>query len=224
MKRLFITITSLLLLLLMVSSCGSMQMLSKKKLMSIQHGMTQQEISSILGLPDSRRFDEAFEEWEYQRLDDMLDSTVLIVRFEDGRVTGMENFRPQMPPPVVTPPAVIVPDCNPPRDYGYNNQQKGRKVMSPAEFERFHQHLKSGFSSDRMKKIRDALLVSRFTSQQCGVMVGLFSFSDEQIDFMETVYPSVADKQNFSVAMDKMSFGTDKNRIREYIDKYNNRR
>lgn len=229
MKRLSITIASLLLLLVIVSSCGSMTIVSKKKLMDIQQGMTQQEIKTLLGSPDYRRFGEVFEEWEYQRLDESLNWTVVMVFFTDGLVAGMDTYPLPTPPAQAAPPVhnttvVVTPGQNRPHRPEDEAPHGRRKVMSQAEFDKFHQSLKRGFSWDYMKTIEQALQTNRFTSAQCQVLLKLFSFSDEQVGFLKTVYPGVSDKQNFFTVVDKLPFGTDKTRINEYIENYNKRR
>lgn len=229
MKRLSITIASLLLLLLIVSSCGSMKIVSKKQLMDIQPGTTQQEIKTLLGSPDYRRFGEAFEEWEYQRLDESLNWAVVLVFFTDGLVTGMDTYPLPTPSSQVTPPVhnttvVVTPGQNRPHRPENEAPHGRQKVMSQTDFDKFHQSLKRGFSWDYMKTIEQALQSNRFTSAQCQVLLKLFSFSDEQVGFLKAVYPGVSDKQNFFTVVDKLTFGTDKTRINEYIENYNKRR
>lgn len=229
MKKLSITIASLLLLLLIISSCGSMTIVSKKKLMDIQQGMTQQEIKALLGSPDYRRFGEMFEEWEYQRLDESLNWAVVLVFFTDGLVTGMDTFQSPTPPSPVTHPVqnttvVVTPSPSRPHSPGNEVPHRRREVMSQPNFDKFHQSLKRGFSWDYMKTIENALQTTRFTSAQCQVLLKLFSFSDEQVGFLKAVYPGVSDKQNFYTVVDKLSFGTDKTRINDYIENYNKRR
>lgn len=83
----------LLLLLVITSSCASLYVTSKQ-MMKVQEGMNQREVKSILGSPDLRRFDGGVEEWEYRRisLNSSTSSVVVIVRFIDKEVIGMDTF------------------------------------------------------------------------------------------------------------------------------------
>ena len=74
----------MLLFLVLSTSCVSVN-----RLMKVQEGMSRQEISKIFGTPEYRRFDRGMEEClslisgEYK---------VVVITFEDGRVSGMDTF------------------------------------------------------------------------------------------------------------------------------------
>lgn len=83
-----------------ISGC-SMFITTRKALSSIQPGMTPKEVTAILGKPDLRRFDNRHEEWEYRSYDDDNGtSTMIIVKFTDGAVSGLDSRmkdRPEAP-------------------------------------------------------------------------------------------------------------------------------
>lgn len=97
---------------LVVSSCFT-SYVSNSKVMGVTRGMLHQDVESILGKPDYRRFDGALEEWEYHKISSVVYATpmTIIVSFIDGRVTGMDTFgghgRP-VPSQVVVSPAVRI--------------------------------------------------------------------------------------------------------------------
>ena len=89
-----IHVSAILILLVVMSSCAGLIINFKNsQLMSIQKGMTQQEVKTILGKPNYRRFDGAMEEWEYRSLSLISgEYKVVVITFEDGRVSGMDTF------------------------------------------------------------------------------------------------------------------------------------
>ena len=64
MKTIKLTL-ALLAFMIGINSCASIIGSSKDIMMSVQKGMTQKEVSSILGKPQYRRFDQETEQWEY---------------------------------------------------------------------------------------------------------------------------------------------------------------
>ena len=64
MKRVKETL-AVLFLSLVLGSCGSL--MDNNILLSIHKGMTQEEVTKLLGRPDYRRFDEQGEQWEYRK-------------------------------------------------------------------------------------------------------------------------------------------------------------
>ena len=67
---------------LFLASCSSMFYPKANALDAIRQGMTQEEVTKLLGRPDFRRIDYGLEEWEYRKLFSPLDSdyTTVIVR------------------------------------------------------------------------------------------------------------------------------------------------
>ena len=115
----------------------------------------QQEVKTILGKPNYRRFDGAMEEWEYRGYLSKAGHSVICVNFIDNRVVGLDSFRDGAP---TAPPApsfslgiggtVTASDIAPACDY---------RAMRNDEFARFLNDVKSKtFDSDRTDFIEKA--------------------------------------------------------------------
>ena len=160
-----IHVSAILILLVVMSSCAGLIINFKNsQLMSIQKGMTQQEVKTILGKPNYRRFDGAMEEWEYRGYLSKAGHSVICVNFIDNRVVGLDSFRDGAP---TAPPApsfslgiggtVTASDIAPACDY---------RAMRNDEFARFLNDVKSKtFDSDRTDFIEKATRSTGFTSE-----------------------------------------------------------
>jgi outer membrane protein assembly factor BamE (lipoprotein component of BamABCDE complex) len=73
-------------------SCGTTYTLSEKNLLKIQPGMSKENVSNVLGHPNLRRFDTSVEEWEYVYSPILGDDKIIIVKFQNGKVVGMDSF------------------------------------------------------------------------------------------------------------------------------------
>lgn len=107
MRRLKQTLLALTICTLVIS-CG---LTTSSTIMKVQRGMSQEEVSHLLGKPDFRRFDNGSEQWEYTKTNmSTAANTVIIIDFVDGMVTNMDSFEPNItPPPVaVCPPNEII--------------------------------------------------------------------------------------------------------------------
>lgn len=215
-------------LVLLGSSCMSLLYPTPKQ-MSIQKGMTQQEILELLKEPSFRRFDENGEEWEYREAI-VGGFRVTIIGFTDGRVALLDMFQEDasMPPSATV---VVTPNHSTSHPSGMQRPPQNapparphRRAMPAAEFDSFFRELKEGISFDRMKKIDAALLTNGFTSAQCRNLLTLFTFSAEQVELLKILYPQVVDKQQFSTVVDRMTYGTDKREINDYIENYNRKK
>lgn len=81
----------ILLMVLMIAGCSSV-FVNNKQLMEIVPGMTTKDVLKVLGTPDNRRFEHQYEEWEYLRNTVMGEAKVILVRFVNHNVVGMESF------------------------------------------------------------------------------------------------------------------------------------
>lgn len=85
-------------LILIMSSCGIFSD-SIDSIMKVTEGMSQQEVTSLLGKPSNRSFDGNYETWEYLfRADIPQNIRVCIVEFESGKVRSMQTFFRMIPP------------------------------------------------------------------------------------------------------------------------------
>ena len=84
MRRLKQTLLALTICTLVIS-CS---LTTSSTIMKVQRGMSQEEVSHLLGKPDFRRFDNGSEQWEYTKTNmSTAANTVIIIDFVDGMVT-----------------------------------------------------------------------------------------------------------------------------------------
>ena len=166
---------------------------------AIRQGMTQEEVTKLLGRPDFRRIDYGLEEWEYRKLFSPLDSdyTTVIVRFEDGRLVYMDSFHasdrePQAPPvPVVQEPVAVVPV-----------QPVYPNAMPDRAFRDFYQKVKREIApDDQIKLIRATVGHKLFTCRQCAEMMSLFTFDDDKMQVLRAFAPRLVDKENYETIL-----------------------
>ena len=107
--------------------------------MKVQRGMSQEEVSHLLGKPDFRRFDNGYgTSGNIPRpICPQLTNTVIIIDFVDGMVTNMDSFESNItPPPVaVCPPneiITVVPPSHP--DHFSARTEPKHKAMNPHVF------------------------------------------------------------------------------------------
>ncbi len=191
---------------------------SSKTLMNIQQGMTQSEIRNIFkSEPDFRRFDGSTEEWEYHRY--LGEWSVVVIRFDDGRVSEMNSFRD--PVRVANTTTVVT---SPPTVAGtFPNRcpVEEVRVISDAEFDRFHHQLKFTIKSGEQKQMIEKMLQKHdVTSAQCVKIVKEIFHASDQVEMIKKMYPYVRDKRNFNQVIDILFSDTHKNEVREFIKKY----
>lgn len=222
MKRVhFILLTMLLIL---ASSCGT-SYISMKHVMDIQEGMSQREVQAILGTPDYRRFDGYLEEWEFLRDNgNVLISTAMtiVVQFVDGEVTRMNTYAgygSTPPPPSVVVSSAVMSGVEPrlPYDERYPTdvERLRLRAMTSSEFDVFFREYRSEpFDSGRTRMLNN-LSSSNLTCRQCCDLIDLCTFDSEKKKLIKQLYPKIADKKNFQLVLDKLTFESDKREIRQ---------
>lgn len=222
MKRVhFILLTMLFIL---ASSCGTTYV-SKKHVMGIQEGMSQREVQGILGAPEYRRFDGYLEEWEFRREKwKALTPTpiTIVVQFVEGEVVRMNTYAgyggaPRSPSVVVS--STVVSDIEPrlPYDeyYPADVERVHLRAMTTPEFDVFFREYKSEpFDSGRTRMLNN-LSSSNLTCRQCCDLIDLCTFDSEKKKLIKQLYPKIADKKNFQLVLDKLTFESDKREIRQ---------
>ena len=216
-----IHVSAILLLLVVMSSCASLLAdFRNSQLMGIQKGMTQQEVKTILGEPNYRRFDGGMEEWEYRGYLSKAGPSVICVNFIDNRVVGLDSFKDGAP---TVPPAPsfslgiggTVSASEVGHSYSY-------RAMRNDEFARFLNDAKSKtFDSDRTDFIEKAASSTGFTSEQCRRLIKLYSFDDDRTKVLKILYQSVVDKDNFSIAVDELDFLSNRSTVKDFVKNYN---
>lgn len=134
----------------------------------------------------------------------------------DGRVVteiwvdGRDNMRPERP---------SRPEQGEHRPgYGYN------RVMNDQLFQTFYKEMKNEpFKDDRMKLLNAALAGSDFTSAQCLQLTKLYTFDDDRMEIMKIMYPRIVDKEAFFTVINTLTFGSSKEKMKDFIIGYGKR-
>ena len=134
----------------------------------------------------------------------------------DGRgvteiwVDGRDNMRPERP---------SRPEQGEHRPgYGYN------RVMNDQLFQTFYKEMKNEpFKDDRMKLLNAALAGSDFTSAQCLQLTKLYPFDDDRMEIMKIMYPRIVDKEAFFTVINTLTFGSSKEKMKDFIIGYGKR-
>ena len=134
----------------------------------------------------------------------------------DGRgvteiwVDGRDNMRPERP---------SRPEQGEHRPgYGYN------RVMNDQLFQTFYKEMKNEpFKDDRMKLLNAALAGSDFTSAQCLQLTKLYTFDDDRMEIMKIMYPRIVDKEAFFPVINPLTFGSSKEKMKDFIIGYGKR-
>jgi hypothetical protein len=118
---------------------------------------------------------------------------------------SMQQAWTQSPPPSVQ---------TQPQYYSSNSQ-----AMDPSSFATFLDSFKNqNFSSEKVDFIKMNFKNHYFTSDQAVQLMDVCSFSDENIAAAVELYPRLVDQQNFFKVMDKVSFHSDKEKIKETLN------
>ena len=134
----------------------------------------------------------------------------------DGRgvteiwVDGRDNMRPERP---------SRPEQGEHRPgYGYN------RVMNDQLFQTFYKEMKNEpFKDDRMKLLNAALAGSDFTSAQCLQLTKLYTFDDDRMEIMKIMYPRIVEKEAFFTVINTLTFGSSKEKMKDFIIGYGKR-
>ena len=183
----------------MVGGCGTgLTLQSNSTLMKIKPGMSRQEVTGILGNPTYNRFDGGNEQWEYRKQHAITGlTTVVIVNFADGYVTGMDSFDdtpPTLPPPpvAVCPPHEVI-AIEPSRpDHGHRH-----KAMHPQDFENLYNKVKKKvFKDEQMELLSVGTVNNYFTCGQTARLMSLFVWDDDKMKVLNMVSERIVDKKN----------------------------
>ncbi len=194
-------------------SCVTITKSFNDKLFSIEKGMPKEQVLSTLGKPDYRRFDNEFEEWEYSP--NAFSEKVIIVTFENGKVSGLNSFaektqaqaQAQPQPPANNRPIAILPPVN-----------RTIRVISDADFSLFYKSVKGKpFKDDQMSLIRDASVSNAVTCKQTKQLMDIFPFDDEKLKVIECLSNNIYDRQNSEQLIEALTFSTNQNKARALL-------
>ena len=179
MRRLKQTLLALTICTLVIS-CS---LTTSSTIMKVQRGMSQEEVSHLLGKPDFRRFDNGSEQWEYTKTNmSTAANTVIIIDFVDGMVTNMDSFESNItPPPVaVCPPneiITVVPPSHP--DHSGPHRPKNK-----------------AFKDDQMELLSVGVVNNYFTCKQTARLMSIFTWDDEKMKVLRMISNRIVDREN----------------------------
>ncbi|MEG0948671.1 MAG: DUF4476 domain-containing protein [Bacteroidales bacterium] len=213
----FIRLGFVLFLLACCYSCGSL-LSGNKTWLSIQPGMTYQQVLNILGNPDYRRFNYQIEEWEYIKTNLSGNQTVILIGFSNDKVVNMNSFpvsNHSCPIPVETRPTppVVCPEpfvpAIPQPEYPYH-------AINNREFEQLYQKIKdAAFKDEQLKMLSGAVRNRHFTCKQGCKLIDIFPFDTEKMKVIELITPHLTDGENYETIIESLTFSSNKEKIRK---------
>ena len=185
----------------LLSSCKSL-MNAQNYALNIKQGMSPQEVVSIMGKPDLRRFNEVGEEWLYYK-SDLFNSYTYVISFSDDKVTALDSFT--NPPQNQSENVVAV--VPPPPPVNEHNYRRRTHVVGEEEFSHLMRNIKEEpFKDDQMKILQLSINGNRlFTCRQCVRLMSLTVFSDEKKDIFRLVAPYIIDPENYKLIVNDIS-------------------
>lgn len=97
----------------------------------------------------------------------------------------------------------------------------GKNVMSVDVFADFYRRMKDEpFSDGKNRLLTTALASAAFTSAQCERLIDLYTFDDDKVEFLKLIYPNVVDKEAFFRVIDKLTFLSSRDKVRDFIRAY----
>ena len=202
MKRVKETL-AVLFLSLVLGSCGSL--MDNNILLSIHKGMTQEEVTKLLGRPDYRRFDEQGEQWEYRKGGGIGHyGTTILIDFKNNLVSNLDSFES-----VPTPPAVAV--C-PPAQANYP------QITSDNDFQQLYNKIKQKPFKDEQLDILSLAAGHRwFSCQQCVRLMSIYTFDDDKLKVLQILATRIADKENYDKIINSLDFLSSEDKAKEML-------
>lgn len=215
-KRLIAGITALYMFAL--TSCSNIFYPKSNTLEQIKEGMTPQEVTDLLGKPEYRRLNYGQEEWEFRKILGLLDNepTIVIVRFEDGRLVYMDSFKESEREARLAPPTVIHPQT--PSVIIVPGHVITGQPISEKQFNDFYKKVTSRhFKDEQMKLIRAGVEKRYFTCRQCARMMSLYNFDDDKIKVLRMFAPRIVDKENYETIEDEIFSLIEKEKVTKIL-------
>ena len=109
------------------------------------------------------------------------------------------------------------PEYNRPYPNGHNRLH----VMSPHVFEEYCKSIEdANFDSNRIKLVKNSVINTRFTSEQCLEILKICSFDSNRLEMAKVLYPSVVDKESFFLVKKAFGFTSYTRQLDEFIQQY----
>lgn len=190
------------------TSCGSL-FYETNKALQVESGMTKEEVTTLMGKPTHRSFDDYQEQWEYKSLTNSgREYKVSIITFKKGRVVSMDSFSEPAPAApnnsnvgvIIGPGPVVIP-------------------ARPNRFEQLYNNVKSeSFKDGKLKTLRIGVTNGSFTCAEVARMMNLFSFDDDKLEVLYIMGPYICDFENFKQVLKALTFLSSKEKAENYIE------
>ncbi|MDR0892994.1 MAG: DUF4476 domain-containing protein [Mediterranea sp.] len=185
-------------------------------IMRIHEGMTQQDVTNLLGSPDFRRFNNGVEEWEYRQYGTFQKARTILVSFADFKVTGMDSFAT---PVSQTPaPAAVIP-VMPATPSAFRHAT----LMNGIEHNDFIREYRFAIDRDSRIRMLDGMLQKHnLTSEQCAEIVDKTPTID-QLKIAKKLYPYIRGERNSEQIIKVLFSSFDQDEMRNFIKEQDGR-
>lgn len=200
---------------LALSGCGSINSGINYD-MSIQPGMNRQQLLSLMGEPNYRRFYDNVEQLEFHKSRPLQYDKVYIIELVDNKVINMDSFEDRPITTPVNPPTVCPPTYpnNRPTTYPYDNRFENQE-----DFNKFYNTIKNiPFQDDQLEVLRKGVRNRVFTCDQCIKLMTIRNFDDEKLKFLEIIAPKIRDLENSEKIVNSLSFISSEKKARQLLD------
>lgn len=204
----------LLIIVISLSSCSLFNgTLTNSKMMSIQKGMTKNEIQRLLRTPDYRNFNQEIEEWVYITPDKNL-----IIGFYNDLVETMNTYpagtyynRSAYPgynnssyPPSYS-------SSYPPMNYDASARER--------DFLQLYEAVKrEPFKDNQFQTLMNGVYNRSFTVNQVVRMMTIYPFDDDRLRVLEIMAPGIIDRENQKQIHDALSFSSSRDKAQNIIN------
>ncbi len=194
----------LLIIVISLSSCSLFNgTLTNSKMMSIQKGMTKDEILRLLRTPYYRNFNQETEEWVY-----IAEDKNLIIGFYNDLVETMNTYpagtyynRSAYPEYNNSSYSPQYSPSYPPVNYDSSARER--------EFQYLYESVKrETFKDDQLQTLRSGVYNRSFTVNQVVRMMSIYTFDDDKLKVLEIMASGIIDREYQMVIKDALTFNS----------------
>lgn len=188
---------------------------------SVERGMTKEQVTNILGKPQTTNFNDSSETWQYVKsrgglLDSYtvnitvgFDTNGTVVRYDEaivGSSSASDSYTPSSSSSAGDQLGLILgsrhPQCS----------------LSDSDYDVLLSKVRqASFESGRLDLIQVASLGGYFTCRQCANLLSVFTFVDGKIKALRFMAPHIVDAQNASDIYRQFTFSSDKDKAAEIM-------
>lgn len=199
MRRLKQTLLALTICTLVIS-CS---LTTSSTIMKVQRGMSQEEVSHLLGKPDFRRFDNGSEQWEYQSGGIATSCKFLIIEFRNGKVTSMDSYNE------------IAKETSVGDLYSSKISLDTVGSIDDNEFEKIYNETKNSVFKD--STLEKAIINKKLSCAQCLKLMSLYTFDNDKLKMLQVLKDHIADTTNYDNIVNSLDFISSKNKAKEIL-------